>query len=115
MSVEDKSMGKSFIPQWDGKASTYALYREQFSVVAVYSGCPDVMGETEMRNMPTKSVYSAIAGRNTTSSPYSPDEEKQIDLYKQNIKMCSIFTLGQTSNHGVMVLVKTNSNDYPHG
>ena len=115
MSVEDKSIGKSFIPQWDGKTSSYALYREQFFAVSVFSGCPDVMDETEMRNMPTKTVYSAIVGRNTTTSPHSPDEERQIDLYRQNMKMCSVFTLGQTSNHGVMVLVETKSDDYPHG
>ena len=116
MSNDDSgSMSKSMIPRWDGKKNTYALYKEQFGAVAVFLDCADVLDETTMARMPTKSVYEATNGRDTTANPWSPDEKKLISLWEQNKKMSSIFTLGQNSNHGIMVLVETKSDEYPHG
>jgi transcription elongation factor Elf1 len=109
------SVSKTLIPQWDGTMGTYALYREQFGAVAVFSNCPDVLDEGEMFHMPTKLEYTSIKGRDTTNNAHSTDEVKKMSLWDQNTKMSSVYTLGQLTNAGVKVLVETKSADFPHG
>lgn len=111
--TDDNSSGSRMVPQWDGKAETYALYREKFGAVAVYYGCDFVMDASEMRAMPGKTAYTTLKAIDPTNQ--SNDDKKHIQLYEQNTKMCSIFVLGQSSNHGLMQLVATKSDEFPHG
>lgn len=116
MSGDDNAVGKNLVPRWDGTANTYALYKEQFEAVAIYSGCPDVLDESAMRTMPTKREYDAIKYRDTSTSAWSDDEKRLMGLWEQNRKCSSLYTMGQTTNHGAMVLKVTKDEvNYPHG
>lgn len=104
---ESKSL--STIPKWDGKTDTCSMYMAQVVALAEYYDCGDAMDKVAMANCPTKSEYDAL-GSNPTG-----DALKKAVLYRQNKRMCAILTLGQGSNHGLAVIKKTVSDDFPQG
>ena len=42
------------------------------------------------------------------------DDKAKAKLYKQNKRICAIMVLGQGSYHGLSVIQKTKTTDYPH-
>ena len=61
-----------------------------------------------MCNCSTKTEYDALG---TTDAS---DIQKAM-LYFQNKRACKIMVLGQTSDHGLAIVNKTKSDNYPHG
>ncbi len=43
------------------------------------------------------------------------DEKKPTKLYQQNKRACTIMVIGQKTNHGLAMVEKTKTDDYPHG
>ena len=99
----------STIPKWDGRAETCPRYLSQLGALAEYHDCGNAMDETEMNNCPTRTQYVAISDKTVT-----PGLE-QATLYKANKRICAIITLGQGSDHGLAMMEKTKSPDFPQG
>jgi len=99
----------STIPKWDGRAETCPHYISQLGVLAEYHDYSDAMDEIEMATCPTKTQFVAIS-----SNTVSPGLQLAM-LYKANNRICAIITLGQGSDHGLALIDKTKSPDYPQG
>ena len=66
------------------------------------------MDESAMEKFPTKTEYAALDKADDPNKPV-------IDLYEATKNMVAIVTLGQGSDHGLVVIKKTNSPDHPIG
>ena len=99
------------MPKWDGKADTCARYITHIQALAEYHECGDALDETEMVNCPTKTEYMTLKGKSTSTD----DEKEKINLYKANKRMTAIMTLGQSSDHGISMIERTKSDDFPSG
>jgi len=71
-------------------------------------GVGDTLDPVIMENFPTKSEFVVIDVRNPANVPL-------VELYKANKKLCTIIALGQGKSHGIALLSKTKSDDYPNG
>ena len=107
MSTENKSL--STVPYWDGKNATAGMYISKVEAMMEYHESGDAMDPTIMATCPTKTQYDAYVVSTDAN------EKKLAKLYEQNKRACAIMTLGQKSNHGLAMLNKTKSADYPHG
>ena len=101
--------GLSTVPYWDGKTSTAGMYISKVEAMMEYHDNGDAMDETAMATCPTKSEYDNIK----TSA--DADNKKLVKLFEQNKKACAIMVMGQKSNHGLAMIKKTKTDDYPHG
>ena len=61
-----------------------------------------------MANCPTKSEFAVLDVTNPTNGPL-------VELYKANKKLCAIIALGQGKSHGIALLGKTKSSEFPNG
>ena len=110
MSAESESKSMSTDPKWDAKVESCAMYLAQISALAEYHDCGDVMALTAMADCPPKSEFNALQP-NTTDL----DEKRKGKLYLANKRILAIMTLGMTSSHGLAVIQKTVSTDFPQG
>ncbi len=110
MSAESESKSISTVPKWDGKVESCAMYLTQISALAEYHDCGDAMDLTAMADCPTKSEFDAL-------QPITNDldEKCKRKLYLANKRILAIMTLGMTSSHGLAVIQKTVSMDFPQG
>jgi len=60
-----------------------------------------------MANCPTWKEFTEIDMSIPTNLPL-------VELYKANKKLCAIIALGQGKSHGIALLGKTKSEDYPN-
>ena len=104
--MTDNSLSK--IPYWDGKAENFGVYVSKIEAYAEFMGVGDALDPEMMANCPTKSEFAAIDQSNPASTPL-------VELYKANKKLCAIIALGQGKSHGIALLGKTKSEDYPNG
>lgn len=77
--------------------------------------CGDVLKESCIKNLLTEFGYDTLKNRDSQANPYSDDEKRAMKLYEDNANMGALFTLGQKSNAGAMVLAQTVTNAYVHG
>jgi hypothetical protein len=110
MSTESESKSISTVPKWDGKVESCAMYLAQISALAEYHDCGDAMDGMMMVDCPTKSEFDALQPTTT-----DPDEKRRRKLYLANKRILAIMTLGMTSSHGLAVIQKTASADFPQG
>ena len=98
-------------PIWDGKAESCSRYLDQIEALAEYYDCGDALDSIKMlANCPTKTEFDAFAVGTT-----DPTELAKIKLYKANKRKCTIITLGQKSDYGMLVIKKTKTKDFPQG
>ena len=103
----DKSL--STVPYWDGKAQTAGMYISKVEAMMEYHDNGDAMDATIMATCPTKTQYETFVNSNDAN------EKKLAKLYQQNKKACAIMVMGQKSNHGLAIIEKTKTDDFPHG
>ena len=96
------------MPVWDGKAESCLRYLSQIEALAKYYNCGDALDATKMLNCPTKSEYDALG---TTD----PNDIAKAKLYKANKQIHAIITLGQKTDHGLVVIYTTKSKDFSQG
>ena len=106
-SIDGKSL--STVPKWDGAQDTCARYIAQVMALSEYYDCGDAMDSVAMGNCPTKTEYEVIG-----ANPSGNDLKRSL-LWRQNKRMCAILTLGQASDHGLAVIQKTVTADFPQG
>jgi hypothetical protein len=104
--MTDISLSK--IPYWDGKAESFGVYVSKIEAYAQFVGIGDALDPVLMANCPTKMEFVSIDATNPTNVPL-------VELYKANKKLCAIIELGQGKSHGIALLGKTKSEDYPKG
>ena len=104
--MSDNSLSK--IPYWDGKAESFSVYINKIEAYAEFMGVGDALDPVLMANCPTKSEFAVLDVTNPTNGPL-------VELYKANKKLCAIIALGQGKSHGIALLGKTKSEDYPNG
>ena len=96
-------------PIWDGKVETCPRYLDQIEALAKYYYFGDALDEVKMlADGPTKSEFDALS-----STSKDPAELAKIKLYKANKRLCVIITLGQKMDHGLSVLKKIKTDDFP--
>jgi len=98
----------SKIPYWDGKSKSFGMYVSKIEAYAEFMGVGGALDQVLMVNCPTKSEFSVINVTNPANGPL-------VELYKANKKLCAIIALGQAKSHGIALLGKTKSEDYPNG
>jgi hypothetical protein len=110
MSTESESKGISTVPKWDGKVESCAMYLAQISALAEYHDCGDALDPIAMTGCPTKSEFDLLQPTTTDL-----DEKHKRKLYLANKRILAIMTLGMTTSHGLAVIQKTVSTDFPQG
>ena len=103
--MTDKSLSK--IPYWDGKSESFGVYISKIEAYAEFMGVGDVLDPVLMTNCPTKSEFALLDVTNPTNGPL-------VELYKANKKLCAIIVLGQGKSHGIALLGKMKSDDFPN-
>ena len=86
------------------------MYLAQISTLAEYYDCGDAMDKTLMTDCPTKSEFDLLQPTTTDL-----DEKHKRKLYLANKCILAIMTLGMTTSHGLAVIQKTVSTDFPQG
>ena len=104
--MTDNSLSK--IPYWDGKSESFGVYVSKIEAYAEFMGVGDALDPVLMANCPTKSEFAAL-------DVTDPGNTSLVELYKANKKLCAIIALGQGKSHGIALLGKTKSEDYPNG
>jgi hypothetical protein len=104
--MSDNSLSK--IPYWDGKAESFGVYVSKIEAYAEFMGVGDALDPVLMANCPTKSEFAVL-------DVTDPANAILIELYKANKKLCAIIALGQGKSHGIALLGKTKSDDFPNG
>jgi hypothetical protein len=104
--MTDNSMSK--IPYWDGKSESFGVYIIKIEAYAEFMGVGGALDPVLMANCPNKSEFPVIDATNPINGPL-------VELYKANKKLCTIIALGQGKSHGIALLGKTKSEDYPNG
>ena len=102
--MNDNSLSK--IPYWDGKTESFGVYASKIEAYAKFVGVRDTLDPVLMANCPTKSEFAVIDVTNPTNMPL-------VELYKANKKLCAIIALGQGKSHGIALLRKMKSDNYP--
>ena len=110
---ETSSSGSKAIPTWDGTKESYALFKVQFKALVTMNKANKIFNETEMNGLLQETAYEKLAGGDPTK--LSDGEKKAMKLYEDNAKMAAIFTLGQKTSAGAMVLAQTVTDEYVHG
>ncbi len=67
------------------------------------------MDATIMGTCPTKAEYEHFVVSTDAG------EKKLTKLYQQNKRACAIMVIGQKTNHGLAMIEKTKTADFPHG
>ena len=84
-------------------------YLAQIKALGEYYDCGDALDAKKMTlNCPTKTKFNGLG---TTDV----NDIAKAKLYKANKKFCTIITLGQKTDHGLAVINKTKSDDFPQG
>ena len=104
--MTDNSLSK--IPYWDGKSESFGVYFSKIDAYVEFMGVGDALDPVLMANCPTKSEFAVLDVTNPTNGPL-------VELYKDNKKLCAIIALGQGKSHGIALLGKTKSDDFPNG
>ena len=105
----ESNKGLSTVPIWDGKTTTAAMYIAKLEAMMEYHDSGDAMDRVVMATCPTKSEYDRYVGSTDAN------EKKLAKLYQMNKRACAIMVIGQKTNHGLAMIEKTKSVDYPHG
>jgi hypothetical protein len=84
------------------------VYVSEIDAYAEFIGVGDALDPVLMVNCPTKSEFTVIDMMNPTNGPL-------VELYKANKKLSTIIAIGQGKSHGIVLLSKTKSEDYPNG
>ena len=71
-------------------------------------GIWDALDPISMANCRTQLVFSVIDVTIPSNLPL-------VELYKVNKKLCAITALGHGKSHGISLLGKTKSDDFPNG
>ena len=103
--MTDNSLSK--IPYWDGKSESFGVYVSKIEAYAEFMGVGDALDPVLMANCPTKSEFAAL-------DVTDPGNSSLVELYKANKKLCTIIMLGQGKSHGIALLGKTKSDDFPN-
>ena len=98
----------SKIPYWDGKAESFSVYVSKIKAYAEFMGVGGALDPLLMMNCMTKLEFAVIDIMNPTNVPL-------VELCKANKKLCAIIALGQSRSHGIALLGKMKSDDYPNG
>jgi hypothetical protein len=98
----------SKIPYWDGKLDRFGVYVSKIKGYTEFKGVGDALDPVLMANCLTKSEFAVLDVTNPMNGPL-------IELYKANKKLCSIIALGQGKSHGIALLGKSKSKDFPYG
>ena len=109
MSDEAKSVS---VPKWDGKAKFCPRYLAKIKALAEYYNCGDALDEAEMKNCPNLTEFKLLS----SNSSRTADEDRNIELYKMNKRLCAIIVLGQDSDHRLVAMDGTViAGLQPHG
>ncbi len=84
------------------------MYVSKIEAYAKFLGIGDALDPVMMANCPTKLEFTLIDLTNPVNVPL-------VELYKANKKLCAIIALGQGKSHGIALLGKTKSEDFPNG
>jgi len=98
----------SKIPYWDGKVESFGVYISKIKEYAKFMGIGDALDPVLMTKCPTRTEFALIDST-------KPENQSLIGLYRANKKLCAIIVLGQGKNHGMALLGKTKSDDFPNG
>ena len=98
------------VPKWDRKVDTCSRYLSQIEALAKFYDCSNAMEAFIMATCPTKSEFEMIDL--ATNDAIKKALRK---IYNANKRMMAIMTLGMESSHGLMVIQKTKSPDFPQG
>ena len=101
--------GLSTVLIWDGKTTTTAMYIAKLEAMMEYHDSGDAMDKAIMATCPTKTEYDCFVVST------DPDEKKLAKLYQMNKRACAIMVIGQKTNHGLVMIEKTKTVNYPHG
>ena len=105
--MESSKSGVS-IPKWNGKQDSFARYYAKVHALAVYYDCGDAFDVAKMVKLPKKSEYDAL--------DLTKDSDKELAaLYNANKQMCTLIVLGQDLDHGLAMINRTLTPEYPHG
>ena len=104
--MTDNSLSK--ILYLDGKSESFGVYVSKIEVYVEFMGVGDALDPMMMANCPTKSEFTVLDLTNPTNGPL-------VELYKANKKLCAIIALGQGKSHGIALLGKMKSDDFPNG
>eukprot|EP00956_Cyclotella_meneghiniana_P025725 scaffold54298_cov36-Cyclotella_meneghiniana.AAC.1 len=66
-----------------------------------------------MKGLLKETAYERLA--NSDQSKLTDGEKKAMKLYEDNAKMSAVFTLGQKTSAGAMVIAQTVTDEYVHG
>ena len=111
MSTESHGISKnslSKIPFWDGKAESFGVYVSKIEAYADFIGIGEVLDPILIKNCWTRSEFAVL-------DEMLPENKALVNLYKGNRKLCAIIMLGQGKSHGMALLNKAKSDDYPNG
>jgi hypothetical protein len=95
-------------PCWDRKAESFSVYVSKIEAYAEFMGTGYALDPAMMVNGSTESEIAVIDVNNLTYMPL-------VELFKASKNLCAITTLGQGKSHGIALLGKTKSDDYPNG
>ena len=104
--MTDNSLSK--IPYWDGKSESFGVYVRKIEASAEFMGVGDALDPVLMVNCPSKLEFAVLDLMNPTNGPL-------VELYKTNKKLCAIMALGWGKSHGIALLGKMKSDDFPNG
>eukprot|EP00956_Cyclotella_meneghiniana_P033274 scaffold94893_cov110-Cyclotella_meneghiniana.AAC.1 len=107
---EESSSGSKTIPTWDGTPEKYALFKAQFKALVTMNKANKIFNETEMNGLLKETAYERLAAGDQTK--LTDGEKKAMKLYEDNAKMAAIFTLGQKTSAGAMVIAQTVTDEY---
>ena len=84
------------------------MHVSNIQACAKFIGVRDGLNPVLMTKFPTQSEYGSI-------DVVKPENQTLVNMYKANEKLCAIITLGLGKSHGMALLSKTKSENYPNG
>eukprot|EP00956_Cyclotella_meneghiniana_P028605 scaffold67126_cov73-Cyclotella_meneghiniana.AAC.1 len=114
ISQPDKSSsGSKTIPTWDGTRDTYALFKVHYKVYCTMHKCSKIFNKTAMNGLLKEKAYEKLAASDPTK--LTSGQKESLKLHHDNARMSAVFTLGQKTSTGAMVLAQTVTEEYVHG
>jgi hypothetical protein len=97
----------SKIPYRDVQAESFGVYVSKIKAYAEFVGVEDALDPVLMKNCPMSSEFAAL-------DIIKSNNQVLIELYRANKKLCAIIGLGQGNSHGMALLGKMKSDDFPN-
>eukprot|EP00956_Cyclotella_meneghiniana_P023936 scaffold47481_cov26-Cyclotella_meneghiniana.AAC.1 len=110
---DESSSGSRTIPTWDDTKESYALFKVQYKAYCTMKKAMKIFNETEMKGLLKENAYEKLAASDPTK--LTDGEKEALKLYDDNAMMSAVFTLGQKTSAGAMVLAQTVTDKYVHG